>query len=214
MDERAGCVAEEASCVPCVARVSIPALPPALHPALQHAPPLFALPPLGNALEGGAGGLAALLAAPKAAKAKGGRKGGGGKGKKAVKFAGGEDGEGSPGPGSRGRAATSQHTTSGGGGSALQQTSSGTTQAGGVAATQAVTVAASAGLQRLGAERWKQRSLLLPALATLGVGAATQQEQPCYAMLPSAAYVLADLHGWVWRGGVVMALAGRGSARL
>lgn len=171
-----------------------PSLAPLL--TLQHAPPLFVLPPLGNTLDGSPGALAALVAAPKASKPKGGKKGG--KAKKEVKFAGGEDDEASPGAGSRGRAATSQHTTSGGAGSALQQTSSGATQAGGIAATQAVTAAASAGLQRLAPERWRQRSLLLPALATLGVGAAAQQEQPCFAMLPSAAYVLSDLHGWVW----------------
>ena len=54
---------------------------------------------------------------------------------------------------------------------------------------------AGGGLGQLVGERAKQRCLLLPALATLGVGAATQQQAPCYAMLPSAAYVLADLHG-------------------
>lgn len=178
---------------------------PCTPPLAQHAPPLFVLPPLGNTLDSSPCALAAaaLAAAPKAAKAKGGKKGGGKK--KAVKFAGG-DGEGSPqqsGGRSHGGAATSQHTASGGAGGASTsgQTNSGTTtQAGGATATQGVAVAASAGLGRLAGERWKQRSLLLPVLATLGVGAAAAQEQPCYAMLPSAAYVLADLHKWVWCG--------------
>ena len=58
-----------------------------------------------------------------------------------------------------------------------------------------MSVVAGGGLGQLVGERAKQRCLLLPALATLGVGAATQQQAPCYAMLPSAAYVLADLHG-------------------
>lgn len=101
-------------------------------------------------------------------------------------------GGGESGPAGSG-AATSQRT---------QRTTSGTvsggavTQSGAAAAAQAVSAAAAGGSGRIAAERGKQRSLLLPALRVLGVGAAVAQEQPCYAMLPSAAYILADLHGW------------------
>ena len=127
---------------------------------------------------------------------KGGKGGKGGPKKKGVKFAGEEDG--SPAKSGRtGAASHSQQRTTSGGGSGTTQTHSGgtsTTQAG-VAATQGVAVAVAGGLGRLSQERGKERSLLLPALATLGVGAAAAQEQPCYAALPSAAYVLADLHG-------------------
>ena len=171
-------------------------------PQLQHAPPLFVLPPLGNTLDANPASLAAaaLAAAPKKAAGKGGKAGqGGGKKKKGVKFAGDEDG--SPAKSGRTGAASrsQQHTTSGGGSGTTQTHSGGTTQAG-VAPTQAVAVAAAGGLGRIAQERSKERSLLLPALATLGVGAAAAQEQPCYAALPSAAYVLADLHGWVGLG--------------
>lgn len=168
-------------------------------PSPQHAPPLFVLPPLGNTLDANPATLAAaaLAAAPKKAAGKGGKAGqGGGKKKKGVKFAGDEDT--SPAKSGRTGAASrsQQHTTSGGVSGTTQTHSGGTTQAG-VAATQAVAVAAAGGLGRIAQERSKERSLLLPALATLGVGAAAAQEQPCYAALPSAAYVLADLHGWV-----------------
>ncbi|PSC75642.1 Fanconi anemia group D2-like protein [Micractinium conductrix] len=154
---------------------------------LQFAPPLFALPPLGNTLEAGGGGLAA--AAPKKAAAKGGKAQGKKSGKQSVKFENADAGDASP-SGGRAGGATSRQTTSSHSGGA-------TTQGGGVhiAATQAVSVVAGGGLGQLVGERAKQRCLLLPALATLGVGAATQQQAPCYAMLPSAAYVLADLHG-------------------
>lgn len=157
------------------------------------------LPPLGNTLDANPATLAAaaLAVAPKKAAGKGGKAGqGGGKKKKGVKFAGDEDT--SPAKSGRTGAASrsQQHTTSGGGSGTTQTHSGGTTQAG-VAATQAVAVAAAGGLGRIALERSKERSLLLPALATLGVGAAAAQEQPCYAALPSAAYVLADLHGWV-----------------
>ena len=190
---------------------------PAPHPRLvvQHAPPLFVLPPLGNTLDSSPASLAAAAAAAapaKPAKGKsGGGKGGGGGKKKGVTFAGGEgdtsmggnsgggDGESGGGGGAggsgSGRAGSSLYINSGGNGSTLQQTSGGgTTQGGGAFATQGVAVAVCGGLGRMAAEAWKQRSLLLPALATLGVGAAAAQEQHCYAMLPSAAYVLADLH--------------------
>ncbi|KAL4445301.1 hypothetical protein ABPG77_011126 [Micractinium sp. CCAP 211/92] len=158
---------------------------------LQFAPPLFALPPLGSALDSSPGGLAAgaAAAAPKKAAAKGGKK-------KGVKFASEDNasdgaGGGESGPAGSG-AATSQRT---------QRTTSGTvsggavTQSGAGAAAQAVSAAAAGGSGRIAAERGKQRSLMLPALRVLGVGAAAAQEQPCYAMLPSAAYILADLHG-------------------
>ncbi|PRW44427.1 Fanconi anemia group D2-like protein [Chlorella sorokiniana] len=166
---------------------------------LPHAPPLFVLPPLGNTLDANPASMAAaaLAAAPKKAGGKGGKAGqGGGKKKKGIKFAGEEDG--SPAKSGRTGAASrsQQHTTSGGGSGTTQTHSGGTTQAG-VAATQAVAVAAAGGLGRIAQERSKERTLLLPALATLGVGAAAAQEQPCYAALPSAAYVLADLHGKV-----------------
>lgn len=159
---------------------------------LQFAPPLFALPPLSSALDGTTGGLAAgAAAAPKKAAAKSGAKAGK---KKGVKFA--EEGNASEGAGGSGSGAAagpsmsqrSQRTTSGSGSGGAA------TQAGAVAAAQAVAVAASGGLGRMAAEQGKQRSLLLPALRVLGVGAAATQEQPCYAMLPSAAYILADVH--------------------
>ena len=196
--------------------------PPSLRAScslLQHAPPLFVLPPLGNTLDSSPASLAAAAAAAapaKPAKGKsGGGKGGGGGKKKGVTFAAGEgdtsmggnsggggDGESGGGGGAGGsgsdRAGSSLCINSGGNGSTLQQTSGGaTTQGGGgggAFATQGVAVAVSGGLGRMAAEGWKRRSLLLPALATLGVGAAAVQEQHCYAMLPSAAYVLADLH--------------------
>ncbi|KAL4428110.1 hypothetical protein ABPG75_002199 [Micractinium tetrahymenae] len=186
---------------------------------LQFAPPLFALPPLGSSLESAPGGLVAgavaAAAAPKKAAAKSGAKGGK---KKGVKFAdednvsGGAGGSGSGAAGGGGGAASqrSQHTTSGTG---IGGT---TTQGGGPAATQAVTVAVSGGMGRMAAERGKQRSLLLPALRTLGVGAAVMQEQPCYAMLPSAAYILADLHSKlkvVLSSSKRPSFAGRGSRR-
>lgn len=163
--------------------------------ALQHAPPLFTLPPLANTLDSSPANLAAAAAAaaPKKAGAKGGGKGGKGGKKKAVKF---EDDGDKQSSGSPGAGAASRHTTSGGGGSTVQATSGGSMQAPGPAATQGITEAAAGGLGRLAAERWKQRSLLLPALAVLGVGAAPGQEHPCYAMLPSAAYLLADVHRW------------------
>lgn len=166
---------------------------PSCAPALQNAPPLFALPPLGNTLDSSPAMLAAAApaAAPKkAVGGKGGKQGGGakGKGKKGVKFAEGADDDRSA--GRSGGGATSQHTTSGGGAA----THSGSTaQAGGQAATQAAATAAGGGLGRLDAERWKQRSLLLPALSTLAIGAEPSMEAPCYAALPTAAYVLADL---------------------
>ena len=156
------------------------------------------LPPLGNTLEANPASLAAaaLAAAPKKPGAKGGKGGKGGAKKKGVKFAGEEDG--SPAKSGRtGAASHSQQRATSGGGSGTTQTHSGgtsTTQAG-VVATQGVAVAVAGGLGRLAQERAKERSLLLPVLATLGVGAAAAQEQPCYAALPSAAYVLADLHG-------------------
>lgn len=155
---------------------------------LPHAPPLFVLPPLGNTLDSSPANLAAaaLAAAPRKAAAGKGCGRGGGK-KKGVKFMAGEDDDRSAGR-SGGGATTS------GGAAATSQTHSGTTQGGGPAATQTVAVAVAGGLGRLDAERWKLRSLLLPALATLSVGAAVDMDQPCYAALPSAAYVLADLH--------------------
>lgn len=154
---------------------------------LQFAPPLFALPPLGNTLACGSASLAAAAAPAKPKKAAGTGSGrGGGRKKKAVKFEGGEGHSSGSGHG----AATSQHTHSGG---AAQTSSALGTQAGPLA-TQAVTAAVSAGLGRLAVEGWKMRSLLLPALSTLGVGAQPAQEHCCYGMLPSAAYVLADLH--------------------
>lgn len=166
------------------------------HPT-QLAPPLCVLPPLGNTLDANPARLAAaaLAAAPKKGGGRGGKAGqGGAKKKKGVKFAGEE--EGSPAKSGRtgGASRSQQHTTSGGGSGTTQTHSGGTTQAG-VAATQGVAVAAAGGLGRIAQERGKERSLLLPALATLGIGAAAAQEQPCYAALPSAAYVLADLHG-------------------
>lgn len=162
---------------------------------LQFAPPLFALPPLGSALASWPGGPAAgaAAAAPKKAAAKSGAKGGK---KKGVKFAdednasGGAGGSGSWEAGGGAASQRSQHTASGTGSGGAA------TQSGAAAATQAVSVAASGGMGRMAAEQDKQRSLLLPALRVLGVGAAAAQEQPCYSMLPSAAYILADLHGW------------------
>lgn len=87
---------------------------------LQHAPPLFTLPPLANTLDSSPANLAAAAAAaaPKKAGAKGGGKGGKGGKKKAVKF---EDDGDKQSSGSPGAGAASRHTTSGGGGSTVQE---------------------------------------------------------------------------------------------
>lgn len=164
-----------------------------LFPArLQHAPPLFSLPALANTLESSMG-TSVLVAAKKAGGAKASGKGGkGGKKKKqGVKFE-----EDAPSPGGSGHDAnTSQQTHSGRSNGSVPQASSGSTQAGDPGAPRGVAGTGAGGQPRLEAERWKQRSLLLPALAALEVGAGPHQENFCYGMLPSAAYLLADLHG-------------------
>lgn len=126
----------------------------------------------------------------KKAPAKGGKGGSGGKKKKkmAVKFEeeGGEEEDGEE--GSQGDAAT----TARGGASSTTQGGSSSTLAAAVAATQASAAAvATQGLRHLSAQRWKLRSLLLPALSALPL----TESVKCYSMLAPAAYLLADLHG-------------------
>ncbi|KAL4858754.1 Fanconi anemia group D2 protein [Chlorella vulgaris] len=163
-----------------------------LNALLEHAPPLFSLPALANTLESSMG-TSVLVAAKKAGGAKASGKGGkGGKKKKqGVKFE-----EDAPSPGGSGHGAnTSQQTHSGRSNGSVPQASSGSTQAGDPGAPRGVAGTGAGGQLRFEAERWKQRSLLLPALAALEVGAGPHQENFCYGMLPSAAYLLADLHG-------------------
>lgn len=147
---------------------------------LPLAPPLFHLPALGSTLpsSAAAGGALALLSkkAPhKAIKKKAAA------GKKNNNKKKGSEEEDSMGPAPTGRADTQL-----GGSTTTQAQSSTTTQAAGAQAA----VAAARGLGHLATERWKLRSLQLQQLRVLaGMGSSVR----CFAMLPPAAYLLAEL---------------------
>jgi hypothetical protein len=160
----------------------------ALGALLPLAPPLFALPRLGDAAAAGDRPGAVKPAAKAAARGKAK--------KKTVRIAeaqGDDEEEG----GSRGAAAGGASAGTAAAASeqeratATRSGGSGSTQGGGGAGGGAAGAGASASAAALASERSKFRDLQPGALAALGVAA--DSPDPCYSMLPPAAYLLADL---------------------